>query len=79
MAAAPSTKGTPARYVRLTARNVGRAPAWHFMNGKPAWLFIDEVCVNGLANEEFPLISNPRVYAQDENGPLGRKDNWQMK
>lgn len=64
------------RYVRLTARNVGRAPAWHFMNGKPAWLFLDEVCVNGKAGEEYPLIGNPLGFAQDENGALPQKSTF---
>jgi hypothetical protein len=33
------------RYVRVVARNVGRAPSWHEEAGRPAWLFIDEVVI----------------------------------
>jgi alpha-glucosidase len=59
-----------ARFVRVSARNVGRAPAWHFMNGKPAWLFVDEVCINGKEGGRDPLIGNPLRTPQDENGIL---------
>ena len=38
--------GKTARYVRVTAKNVGTCPAWHPGNGGPAWLFVDEIQVN---------------------------------
>jgi hexosaminidase len=36
---------TPARYVKLSARNRGTCPAWHKGAGGPAWIFIDEIAV----------------------------------
>lgn len=36
---------TQARYVRVTARNIGKCPDWHAGKGNPAWLFIDEIIV----------------------------------
>jgi predicted alpha-1,2-mannosidase len=32
-----------ARYVRVTAKNIGDCPAWHPGVGHPAWLFADEI------------------------------------
>jgi len=34
-----------ARYIRVTARNIGVCPAGHAGAGKPAWLFVDEIVV----------------------------------
>jgi beta-galactosidase len=36
---------TAARYVRVRARNAGRAPDWHDDAGLPAWIFVDEILV----------------------------------
>lgn len=36
-----------ARYVRVVAENVGRCPGWHAGAGKKAWLFVDEIIVEG--------------------------------
>ena len=33
------------RYVRLTARNIGRCPSWHPGAGGKAWIFTDEILV----------------------------------
>lgn len=35
----------PARYIRITARNIGICPEWHAGAGGKAWLFVDEVVV----------------------------------
>ncbi len=35
-----------ARYVRVTARNIGTIPAWRHKGDIPAWLFCDEILVN---------------------------------
>ncbi len=35
-----------ARYIKIVAKNIGKAPAWHNAAGLPAWIFIDEVIVN---------------------------------
>lgn len=37
--------GTAARYVRVTAKNIGVCPAWHKGAGENAWLFCDEITV----------------------------------
>ncbi len=34
-----------ARYVRVSAQNVGRIPQWSSSKGGPAWLFVDEIAV----------------------------------
>ncbi len=34
-----------ARYIKLTARNLGTCPPWHRGTGDKAWLFVDEVVV----------------------------------
>jgi hexosaminidase len=37
--------GTPARYVRVRAKNTGICPPWHEGKGEPCWLFADEIAV----------------------------------
>jgi DNA-binding beta-propeller fold protein YncE len=37
---------TKARYIRVTARNIGKIPAWHPGAGGDAWIFVDEISVN---------------------------------
>lgn len=34
-----------ARYVRVTARNIGACPAWHKGAGEKAWIFADEIVI----------------------------------
>jgi hypothetical protein len=34
-----------ARYVRITAHNYGKIPAWHPGKGGDAWIFVDEIMV----------------------------------
>jgi hexosaminidase len=36
---------TPARYVRVVAKNIGTCPDWHEGKGQPCWLFVDEIVV----------------------------------
>lgn len=36
---------TPARYIRVKAKNIGTCPDWHEGKGQPCWLFWDEVVV----------------------------------
>ena len=36
---------TPARYVRVRAKNTGVCPPWHEGKGEPCWLFTDEIAV----------------------------------
>jgi hexosaminidase len=36
---------TPARYIRVTAKNYGVCPAWHEGAGQPSWIFIDEIVI----------------------------------
>ncbi|HTX88219.1 MAG TPA: family 20 glycosylhydrolase [Bacteroidales bacterium] len=36
---------TPARYVRVRAKNTGVCPPWHEGAGQPCWLFCDEIVV----------------------------------
>ena len=38
-------KDVTARYVRLTAKNIGICPDWHGGRGEKAWLFVDEIIV----------------------------------
>lgn len=38
--------GTPVRYLRIVAKVTPELPAWHTWPGNPAFLFVDEVCVN---------------------------------
>ncbi|MCK3685836.1 DUF4838 domain-containing protein [Maribellus sp. YY47] len=35
-----------ARYIKIKAKNVAKAPAWHNAAGLPVWIFADEVTVN---------------------------------
>ncbi len=35
-----------ARYIKVEAKNISKAPGWHNAAGLPAWIFIDEVIVN---------------------------------
>ncbi|WP_430972286.1 DUF4838 domain-containing protein [Sunxiuqinia rutila] len=37
---------TQARYLKLAAKNVSKAPVWHNAAGLPVWIFADEVIVN---------------------------------
>jgi arylsulfatase A-like enzyme len=41
----------PVRYVRVRARNLGECPEWHPGAGGKAWLFVDEIVVEGAQNE----------------------------
>ncbi len=34
-----------ARYVRVTAKNMGKCPDWHDASGSDAWLFVDEIVI----------------------------------
>lgn len=34
------------RYLKIKAKNVGKAPEWHNASGLPVWIFADEVIVN---------------------------------
>jgi hexosaminidase len=36
---------TPARYVRVRAKNAGVCPPWHEGKGEPCWVFADEIAV----------------------------------
>ncbi len=36
---------TPARFVRVRAKNTGVCPPWHEGKGEPCWLFADEIAV----------------------------------
>jgi sialate O-acetylesterase len=42
-----TVNGVTARYVKVHAENVGQCPAWHSGRGGDAWLFVDEIVVNG--------------------------------
>ena len=35
----------PYRYYKVTAKNYGKLPAWHWSKGEPAWLFVDEILI----------------------------------
>ena len=37
--------GVQARYIRVTAENIGKVPNGHEAAGSPAWIFIDEIIV----------------------------------
>lgn len=39
-------KPVKARYIKVVAKNMSTAPAWHNAAGAPAWIFADEVIVN---------------------------------
>ena len=36
---------TSARYIRVTAKNLGKCPSWHAGSGGKAWVFADEISV----------------------------------
>jgi len=36
---------TPARYIRVRAKNAGVCPPWHEGKGEPCWIFADEIAV----------------------------------
>lgn len=38
-------KKSKARFVQVTAKNIGTCPKGHAGEGKPAWLFVDEIIV----------------------------------
>jgi len=38
-------KKTSGRYIRVTLKNLGTCPKGHAGEGKPAWLFADEIVV----------------------------------
>jgi hexosaminidase len=40
-------KDVAGRYVRIRASNIKTIPDWHPARGKKAWLFVDEIVVNG--------------------------------
>ncbi len=44
---AAEVRAGPIRYVRVRARNLGRCPEWHPGAGGTAWLFVDEIVVEG--------------------------------
>lgn len=37
----------PVRYLRIRAKNLGPLPEWHPGAPEPAWLFVDEIVVEG--------------------------------
>lgn len=37
---------TQARFIKIMAKNVAKAPEWHNASGLPVWVFADEVIVN---------------------------------
>jgi hexosaminidase len=39
-------KPVKARYIKVVAKNMETAPAWHNAARSPAWIFVDEVIVN---------------------------------
>lgn len=39
-------KPVKTRYIKVVAKNMSTAPAWHNAAGAPAWIFADEVIVN---------------------------------
>ncbi|MCX6251042.1 MAG: family 20 glycosylhydrolase [Bacteroidetes bacterium] len=36
---------TPARFIKIRAKNIGICPPWHEGKGEPCWLFADEIVV----------------------------------
>jgi hexosaminidase len=38
-------KDAQARFIKVTAKNIGQCPDWHIGKGGKAWLFIDEIVV----------------------------------
>ena len=43
----PETRSEPVRFVRVLARNQGPLPEWHPGSPEDAWLFVDEILVEG--------------------------------
>ncbi len=41
-----NVEAVKARYVKVKAKNVSKAPVWHNAAGLPVWIFCDEVIVN---------------------------------
>jgi hypothetical protein len=41
-------KPLTARYIRIKARNYGKCPPWHLGAGGDAWIFADEILVEGI-------------------------------
>ena len=39
-------KNKEARYIKITAKNIGVCPGWHKGAGETAWLFVDEIVVD---------------------------------
>lgn len=37
--------GVRTRYIRITARNIGSCPPWHFGAGRDAYIFLDEIVI----------------------------------
>ncbi len=35
----------PYRYYKVTAKNYGKLPSWHWSKGEPAWIFVDEILI----------------------------------
>jgi arylsulfatase len=48
---AAEVRAGPVRYVRVRARNLGECPEWHPGAGGEAWLFVDEIFVEGGEND----------------------------
>ena len=36
-----------ARYIKVFAKNYGKLPDWHLGAGGQAWIFVDEITING--------------------------------
>lgn len=41
-----TNRPTKARFIKIKAKNVSKAPEWHNASGLPVWIFADEVIVN---------------------------------
>jgi hypothetical protein len=41
-----SELSTKARYIKVSARNIGVCPEWHWGAGQKAWIFADEIVIN---------------------------------
>jgi predicted alpha-1,2-mannosidase len=41
------TDGAKARYIKVVAHNIGQCPDWHKGAGDPAWIFADEIVIEG--------------------------------
>lgn len=54
-----SGTATMARYIKIKVHNFGKMPAWHASAGEQAWLFVDEIEINGTsAHPMNPTVSN---------------------